>query len=214
VRPKCKSTPKHGSNYGKRLRRAARKNFGNFWSSHRWWVTFSTVVSPFLIQAISHGWRNLLTLHEALESTAFALALSLAGNYLIALWGGAKSLDAELRSQLTQEHDAPEDYHSRVARETVEKLTAQEKQVLMHLWNCGSSPLLTRRGFTLNQISGVGSDEVRRILSQLGRTPIVLSKRDRDHTGPYETWEVQQGFRDALKKLLFGYGVPPLYRFQ
>src|SRR5579863_5691097 len=112
--------------YGRRLRKAAYEDFRNFWSGHRLWVTFATLVSPFLAQAKTYGWASLLTLHETLESATYALGLSLAGNCLIALWGGAKSLDAGLHAKIQQRNPA-EEHHFRIAREIIEKLTEKDK---------------------------------------------------------------------------------------
>jgi hypothetical protein len=198
--------------YGKRLRNAAHQDFWNFWSSHRMWVTFSTLVTPFLIQAETHGWNSLLTLRETLESAAFALGLSLAGNCLIALWGGAKSLDAGLRSIIQQqEHmisdrdkqiqqDPAEEHHLSAASEIVGTLALKDKQVLMHLWTTGL--LKGRRGIP-QPIADLSVDEVKEILVRLSATPLVNWQRDRDYTSPYETWEIPVGYKNAIAKLLF-----------
>lgn len=94
------------STYRKRLRMAALQNLGKFWSSHRLWVTFSAFVAPFLIQANKHGWCSLLTFAETAESAVLALGLSILGNIVIALYGGTKTLDNELRGKVNEQSAA------------------------------------------------------------------------------------------------------------
>jgi hypothetical protein len=86
--------------YGKRLRKAARKDFRQFWSSHRSWVTFVSLLSPSLILVLRYGWHSLLNLRSILESAGLGIVLSVIGNYVIALWRAAESLDAGLQAQI------------------------------------------------------------------------------------------------------------------
>jgi hypothetical protein len=139
--------------YGKRLHRAAREDFRKFWSGHRVWVTVATLISPFLMQWKNHGWGSLLTAQDTLESGGLALGLSIVGNYLIALWGGASSLDAGLQetivdkeAELAQHKDKistletaqarknPYDEHlDRTIREALAKLDLKQQEFVRHL---------------------------------------------------------------------------------
>jgi hypothetical protein len=86
--------------YRKRLLLAASKDFKQFWSSHRSWVTVVSLLSPSFIQVLRYGWPSLLNLRSILESAALGIVLSIMGNCVIALWRGAKSLDAGLQAQI------------------------------------------------------------------------------------------------------------------
>jgi hypothetical protein len=152
--------------YGKRLHKAAREDFKTFWSGHRSWVTFSTLISPFLVQVKVLGWASLLTGYETLESAVLALGLSLAGNYVIALWGGAKSLDAGSRAAIAERdkqihqrekeisglsskpHRTPaEEHHFREAEAMLQKLPDAAKSILQYSWtNNDLRPSAERQG--------------------------------------------------------------------
>src|SRR5271155_1674579 len=131
--------------YRSRLWRAALKNLREFWSSHRIWVTLSALVLPFAAQVVAHGWASLRQLWDNVLIASAGLALAVAGNCVIALWGGAKSLDASLREEIRRrdielaaiseraQPDPAGEYHLRAARQAVEKLTMREKLILQNL---------------------------------------------------------------------------------
>jgi hypothetical protein len=196
--------------YGRRLREAALNDLRNFWSAHRRWVTICTIVSPFIIQGFTHGWASLLLLRDNLVAATCGLLLSLIGNFLIALWCGAKSLDAALQEKIRQQdlaiqegrQDPAGEHHLRAARGIVERLSRIEKQVLADLWTRG--PIKYRRGTSLCRVNGMEIGEHRNILARLVSTTLVSWERDRDYTAPYETWEIAAGYKVALGSLLFG----------
>ena len=81
------------------------------------------------------------------------------------------------------------------------ELNTKEKQVLRDLWTTGL--IRYRRGTATCRILGMDPVEHKRILAGLVAKGVVSTERDRDHTGPYETWEIPAGYKTALGKLVF-----------
>ena len=89
--------------YGKRLHKAARQEFKQFWSSYRCWVAIvPSIAVPVIFQIVRHGIRSMLNIGETLESGLAALVLSMVGTYLIAMRKGAEILDAEHLNRVDQ----------------------------------------------------------------------------------------------------------------
>src|SRR5689334_12358248 len=88
------------SPYGKRLRVAAGKEFKTFWSAYRWFGTVVAFLTPFGVQLHNHGPQSMLNMADVAESGLLGLAISLAGNYITALYKGAKAIDTGQRNEL------------------------------------------------------------------------------------------------------------------
>jgi len=92
--------------YGKRLHRAARKDFKTFWSAHRRWSTFIALlatVAGVLLQMVFLGVGSVARVELTVTTAVASLIVSLIGHYLIAMRRGAEMLDTELRNETEAE---------------------------------------------------------------------------------------------------------------
>ena len=93
-------------NYGKRLHQSAGREFKQFWSSYRYWATFSSVfLSPIVWQVIRHGAHSVVNVGETLVSALVGLIISMGGTYLIAMRKGAETLDSNWHTQVGEKQD-------------------------------------------------------------------------------------------------------------
>jgi|SRR5579862_4339088 len=95
--------------YGKRLHKAARKDFKSFWSAHRWWSALISLISAgagVLIQMAILGTGSVVNLALTLSIALGFLLLSLIGNYLISLRRAAEALDTGLREEIRTKESA------------------------------------------------------------------------------------------------------------
>jgi hypothetical protein len=198
--------------YGKRLHKAAREDFKNFWSRHRVWVTIATLTSPFLVQSKNHGWRSLLTSRETFESVGLALGLSLIGNYLIALWGGARSIDTALRGdlakktqdiqRLTPRRNQADEYYHNLAAASVANLSENAKKVMREIWShneiCARAGKMALAGLTVPETTTI-------LQRDLASVPFVRTSHGKiEGSMSWEMcWEIVPAYKEVLRELLF-----------
>jgi hypothetical protein len=210
--------------YRKRLLVAAWEDFRKFWSAHRYWVTFvSLLLSPLIIQVLRYGLPSLLSTQNILESAALGIGLSIIGNVLIAVWTGAKSLDAGLhekiqhrdvivaaRDQTIEEQDEKirsitepkrtpaEQHHYDTAKKTIERLGPSCVVALRHLKTHGRLIIGT---FGSPLPPGIPRDDVIRIYDECFGAGLVTA-RDNPSQGE-RMFEIAPTMNAVLDELLY-----------
>ena len=195
------------TSYAKRLRRAATGEFKAFWTAYRNWVTIASFfVSPTLIQIIRHGWRSMVNLDETVTNGALGLIVSLGGTYLIAIFRGAKSIDATQRNEILEANRllskkgtrTPwEERCYRKAESEWRELSETAKEVVRCLWTHErlQGPELNR--YT---IPGVTYHEV--VAALEGELAHVSFMQMHEQPGYGVWWEPVPAYRDVVKDLL------------
>jgi hypothetical protein len=214
--------------YGKRLRKAAGKEFTGFWSSYRNWATFATVfLVPVGIQIARHGWCSVLNLEETFTSGAIGLVVSMVGTYLIGVWKGAEALDAGLRvtiedrNQTVAERDreiqekartiqalsakpkrtAAEEHHYLTAQTALQKLGEDCITVLRHL---RTHDTLTFGEFDAQTPTGMTVEKTRVILDHCVTEHLATVRAHSSRSGYVDhTYEIAPGMKTVLDELLY-----------
>jgi hypothetical protein len=216
-------------NDGKFVPKAApcggRKEFKTFWSPHRWLVTIVMLLAPVGFQIASHGVRSVLNMAETIESGLIGLAVSLIGNYFIAMWKAAETLDAESRSELATTRARLEAESQRVVVLTSEiaalrapKRTSKQEHDYNHakqaLEPIGEKGRIALQFLMTHEKLSFGfydppvtfpmpTQELRDILRTASDNGLVTIRHERLHPmEPQMVYEIAPGMKAALEELL------------
>jgi uncharacterized membrane-anchored protein YhcB (DUF1043 family) len=204
--------------YGERLRAAAWKEFKAFWSAYRVCGTFATFLSPFAVQVHNHGVKSMLNMADVAESGLLGLAVSLAGNYVIAMRKGAEVLDAGIRKE-SEAHQqtittlranldefkkprrtTAEEHHYATAKAALETLGEDSAVVLRHLSQHGS---LLFGSMDPPVPKGMNARDTRALLNVCLNEGLVTLKTT-DKPGGFDyTYAIAPGMKPALDELLY-----------
>ena len=192
--------------YGKRLQKAAREDFRSFWSAHRWWSTIVALLAAtagILIQISVLGVGSVANLELTITTGVGALAVSLLGNYLIAMRRGAERLDSELRGQIAEQNKLitqqptrtpTEQHYYQVSKAEWDVLSVGAKQIVRHIW--------AHQTFAAGEpIAGLDTGDV--MVALLGELSTVCFLRKRDLPGYPIWWEPVPAYRSAIEELLY-----------
>ncbi|HEY4086987.1 MAG TPA: hypothetical protein VGM43_13660 [Bryobacteraceae bacterium] len=169
----------------------------------------------------------MLSVGDALESAGIGISLSVFGTYLYSRRKGAEALDearaveelrlrqeiaetkiradteaSNLRSALaTATSDRAKDHHYQQVKPLIHNLSPNGMIVLRHLW--AHSPLETNMGGNV-EAPGLNARDTRTVLDgELRPLPFVKFKERQEASRVRYSWEIADGYRDALKELLF-----------
>jgi hypothetical protein len=210
--------------YGKRLHKAARKDFKNFWSVHRWWTVLVSIMSAgvgVLIQVAILGTSSVLNLELTVTTAAGALVVSLIGNYIIAMRRGAEALDAErvgeIRSKDTKILDrekeiralakpprtGAEQHYYEIAKLALAKHGPEAMKILYHMRTHDG---IEFTDWVLPHLpSGLDRKAAERVLELLRQENIVNVNHSPDRGGTKSIWKIAGGsaMLAALDDLLY-----------
>jgi hypothetical protein len=195
--------------YPTRLRRQSLAEFRTFWSASRNWVSaVGLFASPTVIQCVGAGWKNIPAIGEAVMDGLIGVIVSLCGTGLIALWKGAKTLDADLHSRIAKLEDlhrnlgakptrsAAEEHYYQVARTELANVSEQSKAVLRHSWEHGR----LEAGLQLN-VPDLHAGQIMNLLNgELSRVSFI---RKREEHGYNIWWEPVPAYTDVVEDLLY-----------
>lgn len=196
------------------------REFEGFWSVYRNWVTFATVfLVPVGIQIFRHGWRSVVNFDETLANGFIGLVASLAGTYTFAIWKGAESLDAGLRSELSErdqkiisqeqtiqkfsekpKRSPVEEHHYATAKIALNRLGANGSALLRHLNLHGT---LTFNQFAPPLPVGLSPEAAREILNRCVGEQLVTIRQNPNRVSWDYVYEIAPGMKAALDELLY-----------